>query len=226
MKEPKLNLQPGEAGPWKEGCRYRRLKSAMLVVDGKVWSVLAVLGVTYSTIGSEPSAPSAMRCSDSCKTASACASGSSLVCSSGGLPSARLATLSASGTPPIDSLACAESPSSRMTNPFRAFYRSPPEPVKGASGPAWSGPLRFENSRPYYPASPGLRHELSSLHGSSDNTVARPRQQADRAALYQALGLSVRYRHFGSIEEVKLTSTLRSVDLERVGKIKPPETAG
>jgi hypothetical protein len=41
--------------------------------------------------------------------------------------------------------------------------------------------------------------------------------QADRAALYQALRLSVRYRRIGSTEEVKLTSTLRSVDLERVG---------
>jgi DNA invertase Pin-like site-specific DNA recombinase len=42
-------------------------------------------------------------------------------------------------------------------------------------------------------------------------------EQADRAALYQALGLNVRYRRIGSAEEVKLTSTLRSVDLERVG---------
>ena len=58
---------------------------------------------TYSAIGSEPSAPSAVRFSDSCKIASACASGSSLVCSSGGLPSARLATLSASGVLPIGS---------------------------------------------------------------------------------------------------------------------------
>ena len=42
-------------------------------------------------------------------------------------------------------------------------------------------------------------------------------EQADRAALWQALGLNVRYRRTGSTEEVKLTSTLRSVDLERVG---------
>jgi hypothetical protein len=42
-------------------------------------------------------------------------------------------------------------------------------------------------------------------------------EQADRVALYQALGLTVRYRRIGSTEEVKLTSTLRSVDLERVG---------
>ena len=41
-------------------------------------------------------------------------------------------------------------------------------------------------------------------------------EQADRAALYQALGLTVRYRRTGSTEEVKLTSTLRSVDLEQV----------
>jgi hypothetical protein len=43
-------------------------------------------------------------------------------------------------------------------------------------------------------------------------------EQADRAALYQALGLTVRYRRIGSIEEVKLTSTLRSVDLEQAGR--------
>ena len=42
-------------------------------------------------------------------------------------------------------------------------------------------------------------------------------EQADRAELYQALGLTVRYRRIGSTEEVKLTSTLRSVDLKRVG---------
>jgi hypothetical protein len=41
-------------------------------------------------------------------------------------------------------------------------------------------------------------------------------EQADRAALYQALGLTVTYRRIGSTEEVKLTSTLRSVDLELV----------
>ena len=43
-------------------------------------------------------------------------------------------------------------------------------------------------------------------------------EQADRAALYQALGLTVRYRRNGFTEEVKLTSMLRSVDLERVGE--------
>ncbi len=42
-------------------------------------------------------------------------------------------------------------------------------------------------------------------------------EQADRAALYQALGLTVRYRRVGTTEEVKLTSTLRSVAAERVG---------
>ena len=41
-------------------------------------------------------------------------------------------------------------------------------------------------------------------------------ERADRAALYQALGLTVRYRRVGASEEVKLTSTLRGVDLERV----------
>ena len=42
-------------------------------------------------------------------------------------------------------------------------------------------------------------------------------EQADRAELYQALGLTVRYRRIGTTEEVKLTSTLQSVDLKRVG---------
>ncbi|HEY6429168.1 MAG TPA: zinc ribbon domain-containing protein, partial [Acidimicrobiales bacterium] len=42
-------------------------------------------------------------------------------------------------------------------------------------------------------------------------------EQADRAALYQALRLTVRYRRVGSTEEVKLSSTLRCVDLEQVG---------
>jgi hypothetical protein len=51
--------------------------------------------------------------------------------------------------------------------------------------------------------------ELPELLGSVE--------KANRAALYQALGLTVRYRRIGSIEEVKLTSTLRGVDLERVG---------
>ena len=41
-------------------------------------------------------------------------------------------------------------------------------------------------------------------------------ERADRAALYQALGLTVRYRRVGASEDVKLTSTLRGVDLERV----------
>ena len=42
-------------------------------------------------------------------------------------------------------------------------------------------------------------------------------EQADRAELYQALGLTVRYRRIGTTEEVKLTSTLQSVDLKRAG---------
>jgi hypothetical protein len=41
--------------------------------------------------------------------------------------------------------------------------------------------------------------------------------QAERAALYRALALTVRYRRIGATDEVTLTSTLRSVDLERVG---------
>jgi hypothetical protein len=42
-------------------------------------------------------------------------------------------------------------------------------------------------------------------------------EQADRAALYQALGLTIRYRRVGAAEPVKLTSTLVGVELERVG---------
>ncbi|MGH9107268.1 MAG: zinc ribbon domain-containing protein [Acidimicrobiales bacterium] len=43
-------------------------------------------------------------------------------------------------------------------------------------------------------------------------------EQADRAGLYQALGLTVRYRRVGTSEQVKLTSTLVGVELERVGE--------
>jgi hypothetical protein len=50
-------------------------------------------------------------------------------------------------------------------------------------------------------------------------------EQADRAALYQALRLTVRYRRIGSTEEVKLTSTLRGVDLERVGGNPTPRNS-
>jgi hypothetical protein len=56
---------------------------------------------------------------------------------------------------------------------------------------------------------------LSALHKLPE--LLETIEQADRAALYQALGLTVRYRRVGSSEQVKLTSTLRSVDLERVG---------
>ena len=41
--------------------------------------------------------------------------------------------------------------------------------------------------------------------------------QAERAALYRSLGLSARYRRVDGHEEVKLTSTLGGVQLERVG---------
>jgi hypothetical protein len=43
--------------------------------------------------------------------------------------------------------------------------------------------------------------------------------QSDRAALYQALGLTVTYHRVGHSEQVKLRSTITSegVDLERVG---------
>jgi DNA invertase Pin-like site-specific DNA recombinase len=42
-------------------------------------------------------------------------------------------------------------------------------------------------------------------------------EQADRAALYQALGLHVTYRRVGAVERVRLRTSLRAVELERVG---------
>ena len=47
-------------------------------------------------------------------------------------------------------------------------------------------------------------------------------EQADRAALYQALGLHVTYRRVGAVEQVRLRTSLRAVDLERVG-VRGPE---
>ncbi len=41
--------------------------------------------------------------------------------------------------------------------------------------------------------------------------------QAERAALYRSLGLSVRYRRVDGREEVGLTSTLEGVQSERLG---------
>jgi hypothetical protein len=47
--------------------------------------------------------------------------------------------------------------------------------------------------------------------------------QAERATLYRSLGLSVRYRRVEGHEEVRLTSTLGGVQLERVGGgLEPP----
>ena len=48
-------------------------------------------------------------------------------------------------------------------------------------------------------------------------------EQADRAALYQALGLHVTYRRVGAVEQVRLRTSLRAVDLERVGVRGPEE---
>ena len=47
-------------------------------------------------------------------------------------------------------------------------------------------------------------------------------EQADRATLYQALGLHVTYRRVGAVEQVRLRTSLRAVDLERVG-VRGPE---
>ena len=50
-------------------------------------------------------------------------------------------------------------------------------------------------------------------------------EQADRAALYQALGLHVTYRRVGAVEHVRLRTSLRAVDLERVGVRGPKENS-
>ncbi len=42
-------------------------------------------------------------------------------------------------------------------------------------------------------------------------------EQADRAALYRALGLTVAYRRVGTVEQVKLSTTFNAVELDRVG---------
>ncbi len=47
-------------------------------------------------------------------------------------------------------------------------------------------------------------------------------EQADRAALYQALGLRITYRRVGTVEQVRLRTSLRAVELERVG-VRGPE---
>lgn len=74
-----------------------------------------------------------------------------------------------------------------------------------ATAPPAPKPLRFDE----------VIETLTALHDLPE--LLERIEQADRAALYQALGLTVRYRRVGSTEEVKLTSTLRSVDLEQVG---------
>jgi len=50
-------------------------------------------------------------------------------------------------------------------------------------------------------------------------------EQADRAALYQALGLRVTYRRVGAVEQVRLRTSLLAVDLERVGVRGPEENS-
>ncbi len=50
-------------------------------------------------------------------------------------------------------------------------------------------------------------------------------EQADRATLYQALGLHVTYRRVGAVEQVRLRTSLRAVDLERVGVRGPEENS-
>jgi DNA invertase Pin-like site-specific DNA recombinase len=60
-----------------------------------------------------------------------------------------------------------------------------------------------------------MLHDLPELLGAIE--------QADRAALYQALGLHVTYRRVGAVEQVRLRTSLRAVDLERVGVRGPEE---
>jgi len=68
-------------------------------------------------------------------------------------------------------------------------------------------------SAPPTPAPLGLEQVIETLTALRDLPELLGRiEQADRAALYQALELTVRYRRIGSTEEVKLTSTLRSVE--------------
>jgi hypothetical protein len=73
--------------------------------------------------------------------------------------------------------------------------------------------------RPSAPKPLSLDEVIETLTALRDLTELLGRiEQADRAALYRALRLTVRYRRIGSTEEVKLTSTLRGVDLEYVAE--------
>jgi hypothetical protein len=53
--------------------------------------------------------------------------------------------------------------------------------------------------------------------GSDQPQLLATIDQADRAALYNALGLTITYRRVEDREEVKLTATFQSVDLECAG---------
>ena len=57
---------------------------------------------------------------------------------------------------------------------------------------------------------------LSALHTVPDLLASI--DQADRAALYQALGLTVTYRRVGASEQVRLQATLTSATMEHAGK--------
>jgi hypothetical protein len=50
-------------------------------------------------------------------------------------------------------------------------------------------------------------------------------EQADRAALYQALGLRITYRRVGTVEQVRLRTSLHAVELERVDVRGPEENS-
>ena len=74
-----------------------------------------------------------------------------------------------------------------------------------AAAPAMPGPLGFDE----------VVETLSALRDLPE--LLGRIEQADRAALYKALGLTLIYRRVEEREEVKLKATFPGVDLERVG---------
>ena len=78
------------------------------------------------------------------------------------------------------------------------------ETVLSSAAPA-PQPLTFDEVLETLTALRDLPHLLETI------------DQADRAALYQALGLTLRYRRDNGIEQVKLTMTFSSLDLARIG---------
>jgi hypothetical protein len=65
----------------------------------------------------------------------------------------------------------------------------------------------------------GVAGVLSALHTVPDLLASI--DQADRAALYKALGLTLTYRRVGGCEQVRLRASFNSVELRRVGDPTP-----